>query len=85
MKSVDGAAVTDHLMKLMIERGFAFNTIADRSTLLEIKKKRCYVTLDFEEELKSAAAEGNNSIEEPYELPDGSFISIANERFRYLF
>jgi actin-related protein len=83
-----GRDVTDHLARLLTERGYAYNSTmsgSDREIVRSIKETTACVALDFEKEMAVSSSSMGGSgcgAEKDFELPDGNIITLGNERFR---
>jgi actin-related protein len=69
-----------------LERSIKLTSSAELEIVRDIKEKLCFVSKDYEEDLKKSY--NSSEFERNYELPDSRIITIGNERFRcceYLF
>eukprot|EP01132_Coremiostelium_polycephalum_P003573 gene3573-4452_t len=73
-----GRDITEYLMRLLTERGYAFTTTAEREVVRDIKEKTSFVCQDFVESMK----ENESSFQQDYTMPDKQILTIGNERFR---
>ncbi|XP_030837894.1 actin-5 [Strongylocentrotus purpuratus] len=72
-----GRDLTQHMMKMLNDRGYSFVTTAEREVVREIKEKVCYIAQDFEKEML-----GSSALTKTYTLPDLHDITLGNEIFR---
>ncbi|KAJ5078904.1 actin-7-related [Anaeramoeba ignava] len=77
-----GKHLTEYLTKIVNEKGFSFTSkLSDVEIIKDLKEKFCYVALDFEEEMV-LEKQNIEKIQKNYELLDGKFIQVSNERFK---
>ena len=77
--NIAGRHVTKYLNKLLLMRGYAFNSSADFETVREIKEKLCYVSNDIGLDIK--LDKETTVLTKQYVLPDNTVINIGKERF----
>ena len=77
--NVAGRSVTEYLIKLLMLRGYSFNSTADFELVREIKEDLCYVSINLEKE--RAMARDTTVVDKEYKLPDGTTIIVGRERF----
>jgi actin-related protein len=75
-----GRDLTEYFSKLLTERSILLHSTTEKDILRDIKEKLCYVSLDYENELRES--QKSTSVEAQYEMPDGEVITIGSERFR---
>ncbi|XP_075990652.1 uncharacterized protein LOC142986198 [Anticarsia gemmatalis] len=81
MSPLTGEVLNKRLLKLLRNIGYSFTTPFECDLMDEIKKDMCYVAEDYDEELESAAQQGEE-FKVKYMLPDGQFILLGQERFQ---
>jgi len=74
-----GHKVTDYLVRLLGNRGYAFNSTADFEVVREIKEQCCFVS--YNKEKDSKLAKETTLHDKDFQLPDGKNIRIGAERF----
>ena len=75
---VSGGDLTEYLTQMMKNSDCPLSRSADQKTIRDIKEKRCYVALDFEQEKIQAFVSSPKCC---HPLADGHGIKIENERF----
>ena len=75
-----GRDVSQYFRRILVQRGYTFTSSAEKEIVRELKEKSCYVAEDFESEYEKS--QQSDECIEQHELPDGSIMTINDERFR---
>lgn len=76
---IAGRDVTRHLIKILGQRGYVFNNLADFETIKKMKEQVAYTAYDISEE--NHLADKTTVLCQTYSLPDGRNVKIGRERF----
>lgn len=76
---VGGRDITTYLRRLLRQRGYTLTSSAEKEIVRDIKERLCYVALDPAKEL--ALADKVSGMEKSYVMPDGSTVTLGQERF----
>ena len=68
------------MIKLLLIRGYAFNSSADFEIVWDVKEKLGYIAYDYEREKK--LENETCTINRDYKLPNDKIIRIGRERFQ---
>lgn len=76
---IAGRDMTEYMMRLLIERGYSMTGSSEREILRDMKERRTFIALDYE----NAQQQSQSSVHDmEYELPDGAIVVLRNERFQ---
>ena len=76
-----GSDVTDYLTTLLTERGYYFNTSAERQVVRDIKEQLARVSYNFNQDMADSWAVWRPDSEKVYTLPDCSVITVDSRLF----
>ena len=71
-----GRDVSEYAIRVLTEGGNVFESSSEKDIVRDMKEKMCYVAQDYDEEMKDTSAHAI------YTLPDGTEITMGNERIR---
>jgi len=71
---IAGQDITNKLQTLLKDRGYDMKTTLQKELVRDLKEQICFVATDYERDMK------RQDLATDYKLPDGSIITIENER-----
>ena len=78
--NLGGRDLTDFLIRLLIEKRYTIDTLARIQLVNDMKEKECYVSYDFESEMRETNQAG--IFESKYKMPDGEEVNLEYEKIR---
>jgi len=75
-----GRDLTHWMRDILCEAGANLSSTGELEIVRDIKEKKCYVALDYDEEM--AAFDADDSKHTEYELPDGEVIKFGSQQIR---
>ena len=73
---IGGRVLTRYMEKILESIGWSVDSSIRRELVRVLKEKACFISLDYKEDLKRS-----EQYSKEYSLPDGSTISLDNQRF----
>ena len=74
-----GANITQHLAKLLGEKGYSFTTDAELEVVAKIKETTGRTAMSWTAEIARFAEKGGHKLEKKFTLPDGAQVSLGRE------
>ena len=75
-----GRDLTRYLQDILTESGISLSSTAELEIVKDIKEKKCYVALDYEDEIKQFETGDSKSTQ--YEMPDGQIVKIGSQQIK---
>lgn len=76
---IGGRFLTERMSKLLMRRGYSFQTFEEKETVRDIMQTLCYFAEDFD--MERHTAKSDPALQKEYKLPDGQIVEVGSERF----